>query len=457
MSKVKKDVTVFEFGYLGKCEKAEKSERIHQISKVAFNYLKGICLCDESESRFLRLKSIDNAEVLQVQNYTGVLFTPDGTQIEVLPKIGKHLEGEKGEIKARNTLIIMLKALKQFRHIQTHNANLTKQKMPLLEVFITQFLDSVNTLVKRGVRSDYVRREDNLPFLKGKLKIDKQLQHNAINKHKFYVEYDDFLQDRPANRLVHAALKKVTLFTRSAHNQKLLRELMFVFHDIPTSTNHKLDFSRVKLDRGMSYYEIPLDWTRLILEGFSPLTMKGQSHAFSLLFPMEAVFESYVGSILRKQLVSNYSLVEQAQSKSLVVHNSVKYFRLKPDFVIKHDGQEIALLDTKWKLINQNKANGSYKYGLSQADMYQMFAYGHKYLGGKGNMFLIYPEHDEFTQAIDHCFDFDDNGELEDDKKLKLWVVPFVIEINGKSRLLLPRDEKLKAQIFEELPFSTST
>jgi 5-methylcytosine-specific restriction enzyme subunit McrC len=33
----------------------------------------------------------------------------------------------------------------------------------------------------------------------------------------------------------------------------------------------------------------------------------------------------------------------------------------------------------------QRKNNGTDKYGLSQADFYQMFAYGHKYLKGGGH------------------------------------------------------------------------
>lgn len=428
MIRVKQNVTVFEYSYLGKGEKAAKSSRITQISESAFNYLKQLCLCDESESRFLSLKSIDNTEVLRLNSYAGVILTPDGTQIEVLPKIAKRLEGSEGEDKARKTLLTMLKTLGQFRHIQTSSANISKAKMPLLEVFISQFLDSVNTLVKRGLRSDYVKQEDNLFFLKGKLQVGKQIRHNAINKHKFCVEYDEFLQDRPVNRLLHAALQKVANYTRSARNQKLLRELRFVFDDIPVSRNVKQDFDQVKLDRGMSYYQSPLAWTRLILEGFSPLTMKDSNSAFSLLFPMEAVFESYVESILKKQMSSGLQLRGQVRTASLVRHQNKAMFNLKPDLVIYKDQQVHVVLDTKWKLID---GSGKDKYGISQADMYQMFAYGYKYLAGKGNIVLIYPQHDGFTDAVEYSFDFDE--------ELKLWVVPFVIE-EGHERLLLPEE-----------------
>jgi 5-methylcytosine-specific restriction enzyme subunit McrC len=442
MTVVKSETTVFEYGHLGFGEKAKASPRIEEISIQAYEYLKKLCLCDESESRFLRLKLIDSCEVLQVQNYAGVLLTPDGTQIEILPKVAKKSANYDAKIQSRASLLMMLKALKNFRHLQTNNANLAKNKMPLLELFISQFLASVNELIKRGLRSDYVRCEDNSAFLKGKLLVGKQVQHNFINKHKFYVEYDEYVQDRPVNRLLHIALKKVSSYSRSANNQKLTQELLFAFAEIPLSSNIKNDFASIKLDRGMNYYQVPLAWARLILDGLSPLTMKGQNNALSLLFPMEAIFESYTAYILAKTVKSPVVMTSQVSSVSLVNHNDSKYFRLKPDLVLSKNKTIISVLDSKWKLLDQSKNNGTDKYGLSQADFYQMFAYGHKYMNGEGEMFLIYPKHENFTLPIEHSFDYSQ----EVDKFLKLFVMPICIDEStpDNERLIWPKNAYTK-------------
>nr|WP_309598816.1 hypothetical protein [Vibrio atlanticus] len=45
--------------------------------------------------------------------------------------------------------------------------------------------------------------------------------------------------------------------------------------------------------------------------GFSPLSMKSTANAQSLLFPMESVFESYVASILRRNLADGVTLSTQ--------------------------------------------------------------------------------------------------------------------------------------------------
>lgn len=91
------------------------------------------------------------------------------------------------------------------------------------------------------------------------------------------------------------------------------------------------------------------------------------------------------------------------------------------------------MLDTKWKrLAAHDRAN---KYGLSQADFYQPFAYGQKYLAGKGELVLIYPRWVEFSAPLS-AFGYDSD--------LRLWALPFDLEqdqLLGAELLSLPLRE----------------
>ena len=130
---------------------------------------------------------------------------PTGEQIEILPKIAKRIQGIGDGLTGQNAptlaaftesraaLLSMLKALHDFRHIKSAESSLATSKLPLLDIFIAQFLASVNQLIKRGLRSEYLSREDNVLFLKGKLLPSKQLKHNLVNKQRFYVEHDEYL------------------------------------------------------------------------------------------------------------------------------------------------------------------------------------------------------------------------------------------------------------------------
>jgi 5-methylcytosine-specific restriction enzyme subunit McrC len=284
-----------------------------------------------------------------------------------------------------------------------------------------------------------VRQEDNLGFLKGKLNVGKQVRHNFINKHKFFCEYDEFMLDRPANRLLHSALLKVKNFVRSSVNQKLLQELLFVFHEIPKSSDHKLDFTRLQQDRGMNYYQTPLEWCRLILNGFSPQTMKGSTNAASLLFPMEKVFEDYVAKVLKEQLARKHpelTLSTQASGQYLATYDNRGKFSLRPDLLIQLGPINKVVLDTKWKLLDSSVTHSN----ISQSDVYQMFAYAKKYLKpsetdqavGK-DVVLIYPWQDNFDAALEHYYELDEGH--------RLWIVPFKI-CENQSGLLLPESSR---------------
>lgn len=420
-------ITIYEFdGLVAETPNLTASEGLHPIPPQVYQWLEEQCLrtSEQIEGRWVRLTQRGGRRAIQVTSFVGVIRAPDGFQIEVLPKIGKA----SGSAEARQLLIDMLSSLQEFRHIQTDNAKLLAVRMPLLEVFIAEFLQAVGLIVKRGLRSDYSIRSGNLPALRGKLLMALHLRQNLTRADRFFTEHDEFSMDRPENRLLHAALQRVLTLSASWSSQQLARELTFVFSDIPSATQIHVDFQRVRFDRGMNYYANALAWARLILNDSSPLTGTGPNLAPSLLFPMEAVFEAFVTKHLAKQLARPMSLKAQSHSHHLVRHLEQGWFRLKPDLLVRQAGLNVLVLDTKWKLLDKTKANGTDKYGLSQGDLYQLQAYGQSYLGGHGNVVLIYPKTETFDQPLP-AFEFFGTDSL------KLWVLPFCLK---SRRLLVP-------------------
>lgn len=413
-----KPLTVFEFDAV--CREGE-GQGGPEVPAEVFTWLKSRCLraSEEGDAAWLRLTQRRGREAIQLTSHVGVIRAPNGFQIEVLPKLGR-VPGH-GDAKARRLLIDMLCCLEGFRHLQTDSAHLAAARMPLLEVFIGEFLGAVEHVVKRGLRSDYVAREHNLPALRGKLLMAQQLRHNLCRADRFFTAHDEFSPNRPENRLLHAALCRVLALTASQPHQKLARELCFVFAEIPPSTQVLQDFQRVRLDRGMGHYADALAWARLILTEESPLTGSGAHDAPSLLFPMEALFEAFVAKHLGRQLAPSCSLKTQARSHHLVHHRERPWFRLQPDLLVTEAGIDRIVLDTKWKLLDASRADASRKYGLAQADFYQLHAYGHGYLGGQGDVALVYPLTPGFGGPLP-VFEFPRS------QGLRLWVLPFCLE-----------------------------
>ncbi|MDD2698788.1 MAG: McrC family protein [Arcobacteraceae bacterium] len=354
-------------------------------------------------------------KVLQAQNYVGVIQTKDGTTIEILPKI-QNVDEEK----SKEILIKMLKTLKNspFKHFNT--ANLKASKLPLLEIFISMFLEELSKLIQKGIKSDYISKEENLKFLKGKLKISEQIKQNSIHKERFFVQFQEFSSDRIENRLIKITLQYLYKKSKSNKNQQRIREFLFVFDEIEVSHTIKSDFEKVSLNRQMRDYEQVLLWckTFLLENSFSPY--KGDTIAFALLFDMNLLFESYVYDYLRKN-GDFTSIKNQDKKHHLAYENGSGKFSLKPDIVI--DGGEI-IIDTKWKILSVDKSNQ----GISQSDMYQLYAYGTKY-GKCKKMYLVYPYDRMMTTSIYNYFKDDTSTNIKKDLQLE---VQFFDILNSK-------------------------
>ena len=191
-----KQVVVKEYGSITK----------KNIDDKAFEELKTFASYEQNW-QFLRLTK--GGRELKAQNYVGVIQTKSGVVVEILPKTHDVSAEDKddGKNDTRAILVRMLSALKYDKYKQLDFANLkTSPNMPLIEVFISMFADEVPALVQKGIRSDYIQKEENSTFLKGKLLFNEHIKQNLVHKERFFVSYDEYLPNRAENRLVKTTL-----------------------------------------------------------------------------------------------------------------------------------------------------------------------------------------------------------------------------------------------------------
>ena len=348
---------------------------------------------EERLSDFLRISSHKGVKVIKPQNYVGVINIDNKVQIEILPKIDI---GDDNEL--RKLFLKMLSSLKEFKGKSFKNAQINDSKLPIYEVFIQMYLNEVQELLKKGLKSDYLTIEGNLTFFKGKFLINQHLKHNIILKDRFYMAYDEFHINRPENRLIKTTLLKLNKISSNGKNQLLAKRLLAEFEMVNQSTNIDKDFSLVKKDRNAQAYQSLMIWSQVFLKNKSFSTFKGTENVNALLFPMEKIFEAYVAKQLKIKF-PEWNVETQKNDKYLF--DNPKMFGLNPDIYMSKGGSAI-VLDTKWKKLIEN----SKKYGISESDMHQMYAYAYKY--DVENVILIYPKHKEIS------FNKDGKGDKND-------------------------------------------
>jgi len=324
-----------------------------------------------------------------------LIRTPTGEQIEVLPKLSRLSTAEE----SRHLLVKMLIELEDSPFSEAAVADLQAYRMPLFELLLRYYLDQVGHIVRRGIARSYVSRRGNLKQLRGKILLSENTRRNVANAARFYCEYEEFMADRPINRLIRSGLQITAKLTKEPKNQQLCREHLGWFDEVIATDDWRADFRRVRWDRNVQHYKKAIVPCRMLHEHLNPLTQQGRNRAISMLFPMERVFEDYVAARLRRQL-RNWKVETQKQGHYLVDdHSGQRIFALRPDLLLTR-GPDRVVADTKWKLIDER--NRSNKYGISQTDVYQLFGYCKKILqdSGSDEVWLIYPMHDNFRHPL---------------------------------------------------------
>lgn len=321
-------------------------------------------------------------EVITAKNYVGVIQLKCGVQIEILPKIASACEAD-----VRELLVLMLGHLKNTPKISGY-AGLDVRKCTLLDIFIRMFVDEVLRLQKQEFRSAYIEHQGNESFFKGKLLLTEHVKLNHCHHERFFVQYDIFSINHPINRLIKATLD-LLLKTQDGKNKTDIRFLLGCMDAVTSSRNYDADFSRIVVDRNMMEFASLVQWCRVFLNNESFTPVSGSNVAYALLFEMNILFENYVTYRMRQVLGNSVKL--QDSTYHLFTHPQ-KRFSLRPDIVV-FEGEDSFVLDTKWKLLS---GKYSLNYGISHADMYQMYAYHQKY--HPRHVTLLYPATDEFPQ-----------------------------------------------------------
>ena len=380
-------------------------------------------------------------EYIKVKNYVGLIETRDGTRIEILPKIYRSHTSESSTQAVRDTRTTFLKMLRCLRDspfVTIGEAHIRSQHFPILEVFITAFCQALDRLVQKGIQKNYVPQTANEPFLKGKWLFQQHLRHNIVRQDRFYVQYDHFQANIPHNRLIKSCLLFLKKVAQSINNQNHIRRFLFVFEDVPPSNFFKKDFAATRTgSRLFHHYRQVMQWVEVFLMRQSFTNFKGKHLNRALLFPMERIFEDYVGYGFKKYLASNYQVHCQHKKYHLVEeHIDKPKFRLIPDLVVQ-SADFLGILDTKWKLLDSHSPQKNYQ--IAQQDMYQLYAYGENYdcQNECPQLFLIYPAQEFFKKPLP-LFHYNE--------RLKMQAVPFDVA----------NDLKVEIENFKKRYFFTS-
>ena len=96
----------------------------------------------------------------------------------------------------------------------------------------------------------------------------------------------------------------------------------------------------------------------------------------------------YVARILSRALAgTGFRVSSQGGRRDCLYGGDTGRFRTRPDLIVRQGGRIMLIIDTKWKRMTARIDDP--KQGVSQADVYQLMAYGKLY--DCPNVMLLYP------------------------------------------------------------------
>ena len=334
---------------------------------------------------------------LGARGMVGVIAA-DGCALEILPKIDGLGDGadaaSRGRIRER--LIHMLAVAHDLPLDIGRITPLGWQSETLLEILIGLFARQLAEAVRRGLPRLYVGQEEDLPALRGRLDATRQFTTLAASPERLACRYDALSRDIALNRIIKAAVVKLARLSRSAANQRLLRDLAFAYADVADVPASALRFDTVVPDRSNARWRGVLGLARLLLGDRFQTTSAGALPGHALLFEMATLFEDYVARTLARALAPDgLGVVRQGGRKFCLTEldeedgEGAGRFQTIPDILVKRGEETLMVIDTKWKRLSPRIDDP--KQGVAQADVYQMIAYGRLY--GCRELMLLYPWH----------------------------------------------------------------
>lgn len=258
----------------------------------------------------------------------------------------------------------------------------------LLELVVLIFARQVENLVRRGIYRSYVAREENTPFLRGRLLINQQLSQNPVQLHRFFTRRDEFTADVLENRLLKAVIFLLSRLTyRDPNLPRRLRRLLRAFEHVSLQPITSHDFHRISYGRLNQHYVSLHNLARLLWDHLSLESYEGDQPFISYLLHMWRVFEVFTAEYLTDFFLQVPSIdVAVQQDLWLDADQRVKGV---PDVVIKLHDRPALVLDTKYKNVHGQPPN---------ADFYQMVTYCHRL--GLARGILIYPGAARMTRTF---------------------------------------------------------
>ena len=263
----------------------------------------------------------------------------------------------------------------------------------LLDLVTLLFTSATEQVVRQGLMSGYIEREENLMMARGRILADRQILERFGQLDRIVCRFDEFDHDIDENRLLLVALTVARRRTLSSAVHRRVTRIQTVLEPVCDSSTVDLQGLRagITYNRMNAHYEPAHRLAWLVLEGFGidDLLEPGSTRSFAFLIDMNLLFERFVKRLVEGVLDRRRYRVDSQSAHGTAIWDATAgrtHSRIIPDLLVFPHGSPKRRLpiDAKYKLYDDAK--------VAPSDVYQAFLYSYS-LGDGANprAILLYP------------------------------------------------------------------
>lgn len=325
-----------------------------------------------------RLQALDEAtqepaldwsrrHAISTTSWVGTMHVPGGC-LDILPKTGF---GDLGPDVVQRRLLRLLAGAGALPIEDRDWGGITAQPMPLWDGIAIAVARRLSRAILAGIPRAYHRVDDDAPVIRGRLRVEVLVRQTPPRLERPPISFDELSTDTPLTRILRDLARRLHQTVRSTDAARITREPWLLLE--PLAGDWRPADQVGNLGRNDSRFKSLVAFHHLLVASRGAGLGSGDDQAFSLVFPMERVFEGYIANLLRRYartalLTSPW--VQGGPHSAYLMRDAAGdgIGRLKPDLaLVDAAGRPTLIIDTKWKdLAGRAPSSG---------DLYQIHAY----------------------------------------------------------------------------------
>ena len=272
-----------------------------------------------------------------------------------------------------------------FRELAT-----TATSAPLLELLIGHVASVLFNQLQEAQPRRYHETQEDLAVIRGRVDFPYQARRAPSDAHRIRVRYAPLQRDNPLSQVCRAVVEALLPQSTVATHRAALRGCLNLMDGV-TAVPLTPELIQIAAPSRMEEeWNWVVDLARTLVSGRSPdPTTPGTDNGFSILFPLDGLFEGLVRHALTRGLKGSGCSLRRTRGIGHLFRrqeDGVELINLKPDFVVSDDSSDIAFAvgDAKWK-----RAKGGLNSALQRTDAFQLTTYMAR--SGVEQGFLCFP------------------------------------------------------------------